>query len=657
MIESSRSSLVGYLTLALALGLVLTVVATHGEIVAQLTEVLSGARPGSPAAEQPVSGSRGEGDQVRLSICAIQGRGFSSPYAGRNVVTRGVVTGDFDQTDQKGFFMQAQSCDDDPLTSDGIFVSLGARVQTVRAGDLVEVEGVVLENFGRTEVSATLNAITRQGEGHPLPPAIDLSPPFDEAQSRRYFESLEGMRVGLASGRIVGPTSRYGETWFVREDLGIDRVFHDDPAGTGVVMAADAAGLYGMQPPAKVGDRVTQLDGVLGFHRGTYRVHLIQPPVVYPVARLHPGEKRATRFAVFESALIKFTAATLNLYNLFDTIDDPGTDDPVPSASTYQRQLSKLAMTVHNGLGEPHLLAVQEAENSAVLADLLARPEIQSDYGILLVEGPDVRGIDVALLYRQDRVAVLDYSQHQGCTTLVDGLGPDGNRDVQNPENAITCDTDGDGILDGNRLFSRPPLVARLWVCAVSCLRRDGGSVVPPLEVWLIVNHWKSKTQDTEWVAHTLPRRVEQAQFAVRLATAIETVDPSAPLMILGDFNDTRGSLPVNEVEGAGFHNLIQRIPRPDRYTYIYQGVSQVLDHILVSSPLVGEWIEIQLVHLNADFPSVLADAAGSPYRASDHDPVLMEITLLPHKTFLPFSYSGSRNPTWKETADEIHAP
>jgi hypothetical protein len=109
-------------------------------------------------------------------------------------------------------------------------------------------------------------------------------------------------------------------------------------------------------------------------------------------------------------------------------------------------------------------LGVQEAENAIVLNHLLAREEIEADYGVVWVDGLDTRGIDVALLYRHDQVTVLGYEQHQGCTALLDGLGPDGDRNVTDPHNAITCDTNGDSLLDGNRLFSRPPLVVELQV-------------------------------------------------------------------------------------------------------------------------------------------------------------------------------------------------
>jgi len=86
-----------------------------------------------------------------------------------------------------------------------------------------------------------------------------------------------------------------------------------------------------------------------------------------------------------------------------------------------------------------------------------------------------------------------------------------------------------------------------------------------------------------------------------------------------GDLNDFEESKPLEILEGAGLENLLLRLPLDDRYTFIYLGNSQVLDHILVS-PSLADGAEIDIVHLNAEFPT--AD------RASDHDPIVVRLSL-----------------------------
>jgi predicted extracellular nuclease len=222
----------------------------------------------------------------------------------------------------------------------------------------------------------------------------------------------------------------------------------------------------------------------------------------------------------------------------------------------------------------------------------------------------------------------------------VDGLGPDGNQDIQNPQNDATCDLDGDGILDGNRLFSRPPLVAEIRVCAGACLAPPGVPPAPSLVLTLIVNHFKSKTQDTEWNQYTLPRRVEQASFVASLVEEIQETDPGVHLAVIGDLNDYPDSAPVAQLESAGLAGVTNWLPPSERYTYIYQGVSQVLDYVLVNRMLLDERIEPQVIHINVDFPEILGNTVETILRSSDHDPLVVDFTMMPYKLWLPF---GSR--------------
>ncbi len=604
-----------------------------------------------------------------VSICQIQGSGFASPYVGQTVRTQGLVFADLDQTGKRGFFIQAPNCDGDPTTSDGIFVYKGNRTNVVRTGDLVEVRGVVQEYYDLTEISTRLSDITILSSGNLLPEPLDLNPPFDNASARAYLESLEGMYVRMDDALVVGPTSYYDETWVVRSDLGLKRVFQDDPAGTGEVVGVDDEGLFEITPEAKVGDRVLGLVGALDYTFGAYKMQLLAAPSLLPAPdpprrgdvdgdgdldlddlriihsylgkKVPPAPERADLngdgritgldivifLRLWRQTLLaptEFSVATFNLENLFDTVDDPDRDDPVLSADEYELKLDKLAEAIHDELGEPTLIGVQEAENLAVLADLAARPEIEAEYSAVLVDGPDSRGIDVGLLYRTDRATVLGYEARQGCTTLVDGLGPDGNGNPQNPVNEITCDSDGDGVLDGNRLFSRPPLVVHLKVR--SGYRHWGHG--REQELWLIVNHFKSKSEDTPDVQYTLPRRIEQARFVAGLVEEILDADPQADVIVLGDLNDYPDSEPLAVLASAGLSDLLLEVDRPERYTYIHQGVSGVLDHVLISRDLKWEFQSAAPVHINADYPSACEDLADTARRSSDHDPVVVRFRM-----------------------------
>jgi len=564
-------------------------------------------------------------------ICAVQGSGFTSPFEHQVVTLRGVVYADLDLTSWKGFFIQNEDCDNDPSTSDGIFVYLGQKIDLVTSGDWVEVTGAVQEYYGMTEIVSSASQISLLSPGHLLPAPVELNPPFQPNLARAYFESLEGMYVSMDQAQVVGPTDADSRTWLVNARLGISRVFQDDATGTGEVTCVDDRGLFKITPDVKVGDRIQSLSGALDYDYGLYCLELVAAPAVIPaqtaIQSLGSG-------SLSSSEVFSFTVATFNLSNLFDTVDDPATEDDILSPTEYQRRLQKRALAIHDGLAEPDLLAVQEAENLGVLQELAARPELLADYGAILLEGVDKRGLDVGLLYRTDRVQVLDSQACQGCTTLVDGLGPDGNLDPLYPQNNITCDSDGDNIPDGNRLSSRPPLVVHLRLCQSGCLQssRKESIAGEMVDIILIINHWKSKTEDTATNQYTLPRRLLEADFVGGLAQEILASDPGVNLIVLGDMNDFPYSPPLSLLASRGLENLLFQVAQPSRYSYNYQGISQVLDNILVHlQPSLAANV-FSVVHINSDFPYQFNKDGSTFHRSSDHDPVIVQFS----QSFLP---------------------
>jgi hypothetical protein len=486
------------------------------------------------------------------------------------------------------------------------------------------VSGWVNEYYGMTEISVSPNNVLVLSHAIPLPAAYELDPPFDLSIGISYFESLEGMYVSLAEGTVVGPTDLYDRSWLVRSDLGLQRVFWDDAPGTGEIICVDDEALAEIDPEVKVGDRVLGLVGALDYRSESYCLEPLVAPQVIEVAQ----EPAAPGFSISQSGFSR-NIATFNLGNLFDMVNDPTTDDDVLSATEYNRKQSKLAQAIHESLGEPALIAVQEAENTAVLIDLVARPELEEEYGIVLEEGPDQRGLDAGLLYRTDMVQVESIQVYQGCTSLIDGLGPDGNLDVAHPQNNITCDSDGDGILDGNRLFSRPPLKVNASLCLPDCSLR-----IFPLT--LLVNHWKSKSEDSLSNQYTLPRRLEQAEFVARMADQVRTENPAVPVILLGDLNDTPGSAPHNILTQAGFRDLVLSLPKSEQYSYIYQGISQALDHLLSVGSASLAPTDVGIIHINSDYPYSRSYDAATFLRSSDHDALIVKFTVFDYQIFLP---------------------
>ena len=570
-----------------------------------------------------------------MPICLLQGDGYSSRFQGGAYRVRGVVTLDYDAHWRKGFHLQEADCDGDLSTSDGIYVYLDEKVDVVNVGDQVEVSGVVQEYYGLTELLAEPDKVQVLSSGNALPPALELNPPFENEAARAYFEARESMLVRIEQGRVVGPTDADGRTWLVNRQSGIERVFHGDPAGTGEVICVEDEGPYEISPGAYSGDLLSDVVGVLAHRAGLYCQELTTEPNSSPSVAAGQPEYIVPSISQTNAA---FSIATFNLYNLFDTLDDPLTEDSVLSGAEYQRRLTKRAMAIHDALGEPTLISVQEAENLDVLLDMVGQPEIQSTYSALLTDGPDRRGIDVGVLYRRDQVQVLYVEVRQGCTQLVDGLGPDGSLEMEEPQNAITCDSDGDQILDGNRLFSRPPLVAKVKICPTG-FQLDGNLCtlgMEPVQIWLINAHLKSKLQDTSTTEVTLPRRLEQSQFLMDLAEEIIENDSAANLLLLGDLNDYLDSQTLAILEAEGLANLAYQVTPSERYTYIYRGISQFHDYILARHLPTLVPIDVQAVHTNADYPYELMSDGEILHRSSDHDMLWARFGLFGQANYLP---------------------
>lgn len=562
-----------------------------------------------------------------LSVCAIQGSGSSSPYVSQEVRTSGVVTLDLDQTLRKGFFMQVEGCDADPATSDAIYVYTGEQLELVRLGERVQVSGVVREYFGRTEIYASPTGIAILAVGQPQPQALYLSPPFDAAQALVYFEARESMLAYLPQANVVGPTNGVGSAWLVNAALAEERIFWNDPRGFGEIIHLDGSGVFAVEPQVRVFDQLLNIRGVIDYRQGIYRLLPVESPSV--LQSVLPPEPPPA----FSGVGVKL--ATFNLGGLYDALDDPAKDDEVWSAAEYQRGLQKRALAIHEWLVEADILAVQEVENQAVLEALVSRPELQAGYEALWFDGPDNRSLDVALLYRPESVVVLEASSRQACTALIDGLGPDGNGDVEFPANGLTCDRNGDGLFDGNRLFSYPPLLARLRLTGRDLQPVRTTSKIEQV-LWVLAIHLESREADLPGNLYTQPRRLEQANAIAGLLAQIRSIDAQADVVLLGDFNDAPESPVLQIFASAGLEVLSYSQAAEQRYSFIQEGVSHLIDGILVDLHFGMCAGEAYIAHINSDFPVVFEQVADIPYRSSDHDPVMFSLNLLSNRIYLP---------------------
>jgi hypothetical protein len=144
--------------------------------------------------------------------------------------------------------------------------------------------------------------------------------------------------------------------------------------------------------------------------------------------------------------------------------------------------------------------------------------------------------------------------------------------------------------------------------------------------VFVIANHFNSKGGDQPLYGRFQPpsapsetQRHQQATAVRGFVSQLQAIDPAADIVVLGDLNDYEFSPTATILTGSGtLVDLPTTLPLAERYTYVFEGNSQVLDHILLGGALTATAYVYDIVHVNSEF----AD------QASDHDPQVVRIPL-----------------------------
>lgn len=541
-----------------------------------------------------------------IPIYVLQGEGATTPLRGRYVDAVGVVTG----VGSAGFYLQDPVGDGRSETSDGLYVYTRRRPD-VTVGDCVLVRGALIDEFyGKTELSR-VKAIepSRLCRGTPMPAAL---PTFRYAvQPKEVYEAFEGMwvRATALTGTVHGPTKRYanGEAEIalipasLQPYISDGRIFFDEPVEQALLVYISSA-LGVPLPDLNHGDRIriagihdATFDAILDYNFGKYQLLLLPGATV---ERIHAAEVAATRAA--PPGEEDFTVCSYNLMALGSG------SAQYPNPVDYARELHRRSLTIADWLGGCLIIGLQESgtpRDAEALATHL-RERFGLDYTASALPGPQTGDPEFpltnALLTRTDRVRVLSLASPQSCSPVDYGVVDPG-----------ACPA---GLFP---LFDRPPLLADLMV------ENSRGDA---MALSVIVNHWKSKRGDENV---NLSRRIRQAQAVADLAQTRLAVDSNAAVIVLGDLNDYYGSEPVEALRTATEPKLVhlfEYLPPLSRYTYIYNGASQALDHVLMSPALAANVGEIAVLRLNADYASSQAPDAEHIFHASDHDPLLVRI-------------------------------
>lgn len=612
------------------------------------------------------TGTITDNDPVPRTIAELQGTGLASPFAGTPQITLGnVVTA----VGSDLFAMQMPIGDGDPFSSDAIVVFTGG-APAVQVGDLVDVKGNLVEFFEFTEFTVsggglTINVVGTaalpgpvvfddivpspvpgvpacQGAGSTIPTGAPI-----EAQN---FECFEAMLVSTSTGIINAPHQAFGgdpiaEAFVatgnrrVRREAGIDPAALAEPGlPAGIAVWDGNPELFEIdvdrlgQLPNDVyipGTRITAT-GVIGFDFGDYEL--------WPTAISINGAAAQIPSPAPIAGYNQIAIASLNVENLFDTVDDPLVDDTVLTPAELELKLGKLSAYIRDVLNSPHVIGLIEIENQTAVDALVARiasddPSVQ--YTGTIFSGNDPRGINNAFIWRNvtvDQVTQLRLNQlTDECSS---GMPP--------------C-----------TLHDRPTLLLEGSFDSIAGVAQDFA---------VMVSHFRSLSGidnlgNLDNANRVRRKRLEQAVAIAEEQQAFQSANPTVPLISLGDFNafeftdgyaDVMGivrgdanvaddGIPrdtvfeIQDIYPAIDGNIVDppmveplfTLPEDDRYSFMFGCdtnfnsvgcFAQALDHTILNAAAQPFYADFGYGRGNADARRIEAQTPLSPLRSSDHD-------------------------------------
>ena len=616
--------------------------------------------------------------QKDRAIGEVQGDKNTSPFDRETARLSGIVTARL----KGGFFIQSpdDKTDNNPATSEGIYVYTGSEPSVeATIGNLVSVSGMITEfrpkveqdSLPLTELSMKrgTDTITVVSKGNALPKPVILTAADFKTNQIDQLEKYEGMRVQIDALTAVSPTngrvdgkkaSAISDGVFYGVVKGMPRPFRT--AGIDVydyyfsknkdelkknfpklqlfdsnpeVLRIDSAEQLGA-PTMDVTSRaeIRNLIGVMHYGKQKYTIlpDVTAKPEISNLIKSTPLPAPTDR---------QFSVVGMNLENFFDNEDDPSIKEDLVSVEGFEKRLKKVSMAVRDYMRSPDVIGVIEVESLPVLkklaerinADAVAANQPNPKYEAYLMDGNDGRGIDVGYLVKSSRVSVVEIKQ-MGKDAKIAGAKGDEN------------------------LYDRPPLLLKATI--------TDSKNNQPFAFTVVVNHLKSLLgYETERVRL---KKKSQAEDLAKFVQERQKTNPTERIVLIGDFNAFQfpdGVLDViGTIKGApaskefvqmasedlvnpDLTDLVDLIKEDQRYSYVYEGNAQTLDHMLVTDSLKKHLAGFGFARLNADFPETYRADANRVERFSDHDPAIAYFSL-DEKTATPAKTASKTNQTPK---------
>jgi predicted extracellular nuclease len=582
-------------------------------------------------------GDSGPTEPGAFRIHDIQGTTRISPLKGQKVTgVPGIVTA-VRATGSKGYWIQDPNPDSDDATSEGVFVYTSS-TPTVSVGDSVLVTGTVTEYYPSSTTQSvtelTSPVSTTLSTGNALPDAVVLDEDSipdaytptagggsieplalePDTYSQDFYESVEGMRAEVSDARVVGATNSFGELFVTANP-------DENPSRRG----GTVYGAYDQQNTGRI--KITTADGS-------------DAPTLNVGDELSGTTSGPVDYSSFGGYLLATSAGTLGTAvdnGLRPEITSKQSDEEL-AVATYNvenldptdsdEKFARLAEGIAVNLSSPDIVALEEIQdnNGATDSGVVASDETVQKFvdAIAAAGGPTYswRSIDPendtdggepggnirqVFLYNPERVTFVDRAGGDATTAVSVVETKHGVELSANPGRINPTSDAWDN--------SRKPLVGEFKFRGES--------------VFVVANHFNSKGGDEPLHGrYQEPTRSSETQRKLQAAEvnafvdSMLAADSDAQIVVLGDLNDFEFSPAIKALtdDGKVLTDLLNTLPADERYTYVFDGNSQSLDHIL-TSPAIKSY-DYDVVHINAEF----AD------QASDHDPQIVRFDVKSYK-------------------------
>jgi 5'-nucleotidase len=568
------------------------------------------------------------------TIAEVQGATDVSPVNGQTVTVEGVVTADYRTGGYKGIVIQTQgsggAADATPGASDGIFVYLNALAPTLDIGDLVSVTGSVSEYFGQTQISpaelAGIEVLTA-GAGVPEPaPLADTVLGADREQYENMLVAPAGTYRLASSHQLFN----FGTLWLNAGDLNVKSTETTRPGVDAAAIAAanranrilldDAWSLqvnnrnHPGEQPYFTADTVVRNGDVVDFSDSGYILQWgfddwrLQPTV--PIDDASPAELKVgfeptnPRTDAAPAVGGDVQVASFNVFNYFTTLKTENADARgAANAEQFAIQKSKIVAAI-NGL-DADIVSLMEIENSVKLGKPIDTALADLVSGLNDAAGSEVWAY-VPTPTELGDAATTDYITN-AIIYKKDAVSPVG-------ESATVIDES----VWGN---AREPIAQAFDI--------DGRVVT------VVANHLKSKSPPENAGAEPADGqgffnadRVAQAESILDFTAELEESTGSSDMLLIGDFNAYSEEDPIEVFTAAGWSDAVAD-KTDGQYTYSFDGELGSLDHVIVSPSLAPSLTGAGVWGINSPEWSdrgyaFAATEAGTPYRSSDHDPIIV---------------------------------